>query len=60
MKVEIWVAMQDTNVKKIVWINIVYHLRILMTLVMDNEMQFNSKLFLDFCVELKIQNCILL
>ena len=47
---------QDTDVKKFVWKNIVTRFRVPNSLVTDNGLQFDSKAFRTFCSELSIRN----
>ena len=42
--------------KEFVWKNIVTRLGILETLLSDNELQFDSKAFREFCSNLRIKN----
>lgn len=47
---------QDVNVKKYVWKNIVTRLRIPEALISDNIFQFDSKAFRKYCGDLEIKN----
>ena len=47
---------QDVDVKKLVWRNIVTGFGVLESLVFDNELQFNSRAFRKFCSNLSIKN----
>ena len=47
---------RDVDVKKFVWKNIVTRFGVLNTLISDNEVQFDSKAFRDFCRDLGIVN----
>ena len=47
---------QDVDVKKFVWRNIVTRFGVPKSLVSDNELQFDSKAFLKFCSNLGIKN----
>ena len=47
---------QDVDVKKFVWRNIVTRFRVPKPLVSDNGLQFDSKTFRKFCSNLGIKN----
>ena len=47
---------QDVDVKKFVWRNIVKRFGVPKSLVSDNGLQFDSKAFLKFCSDLGIKN----
>ena len=47
---------QDVDVKKFLWKNIVTRFRISRTLISDNGLQFDSKSFRRYCCELEITN----
>ena len=47
---------QDIDVKKFVWRNIVTKFGVSESLVFDNELQFDSKTFRKFCSDLDIKN----
>ena len=47
---------QDVNVKKFVWRNIVTRFGVLESLVSNNRLQFNSRAFRKFCSNLGIKN----
>ena len=55
-EVEALVNIQDVDVKKFVWKNIVTRFGVSNTLISDNGMQFNSRAFRDFCRNLGIMN----
>ena len=54
--VEALAYIQDVDVKKFVWRNIVTRFGVLEFLVFDNELQFDSKTFHKFCNDLSIKN----
>ena len=47
---------RDMDVKKFVWKNIVTRFRVPDSLISDNELQFDSKVFHAFCSDLGIKN----
>ena len=47
---------QDVNVKKFVWKNIVTRFGVTDTLISDNGLQFDSRVFREFCSDLGIKN----
>ena len=47
---------RDVDVKKFVWKNIVTRFGVLNTLISDNGLQFDSRVFHDFCRDLGIMN----
>ena len=47
---------QDVDVKKFVWKNIVTRFRVLDFLISDNGLQFDSRAFREFCYDLGINN----
>ena len=47
---------QDVDVKKFVWKNIVTRFRVLDSLISDNGLQFDSRAFCEFCYNLGIKN----
>ena len=47
---------QDVDVKKFIWKNIVMGFEVSNTLISDNGLQFDSKAFRDFCHDLGIMN----
>ena len=56
VKAEFLANIRDVDVKKFLWKNIVTHFGILHTLILDNELQFDSKSFRRYCCELGITN----
>ena len=54
--VEPLVNIQDVDVKKFEWKNIVTWFGLLKTLISDNGLQFDSKAFGRYCIELGIKN----
>ena len=49
-------SIKDRDVTQFIWKNIVYRFGIPRTIVYDNGPQFNSRVYLNFCHELKIKN----
>ena len=47
---------QDVDVKKFVWKNIVMRFGVPNTLIFDNGLQFDSRAFREFCSDLGIKN----
>ena len=47
---------QDVDVKKFVWKNIVTRFGVTDTLISDNGLQFDSRVFREFCSDLGIKN----
>ena len=47
---------QDVDVKKFVWKNIVTRFGVPNTLIFDNGLQFDSRAFREFCSDLGIKN----
>ena len=47
---------KDRDVTRFIWKNIVFRFGILRSIVSDNGPQFNSRVYRDFCQELKIRN----
>ena len=47
---------QDVDVKKFMWKNIVMRFGVPNSQISDNELQFNSKAFRAFCGDLDIKN----
>ena len=47
---------RDTDAKKFIWRNIVTRFGVPRTLILDNELQFDSKAFRRYCCELGITN----
>ena len=55
-KAEALANIQDVDVKKFVWKNIVTRFRVLDSLISDNGLQFDSRAFREFCYDLGIKN----
>ena len=55
-EVEALAKIQDVDIKKFVWKNIVTRFGVLESLVSDNGLQFDSKTFFKFCSDLGIKN----
>ena len=51
-----WPIFWDINVKKFVWKNIVTRFGVPDSLILDNGLQFDSKVFRAFCNDLSIKN----
>lgn len=47
---------RDMDIKNFVWRNIVTRFRVLESLVSNNRLQFDSKVFRKFCSDLDIKN----
>ena len=47
---------QDVDVKKFVWKNIITRFRVPDSLISDNGLQFDSRAFREFCYDLGIKN----
>ena len=56
VKAELLANIKDVDVKRFVWKNIVTRFGILHTLISDNRLQFDSKIFRRYCCELGITN----
>ena len=56
VKFEVLANIWDIDVKKFVWKNIVTRFGVLESLVFDNGLQFDSKVFRKFCSGLGIKN----
>ena len=56
VEAEALVNIQDVDVKKFVWKNIVTRFRVLDFLISDNGLQFDSRAFREFCYDLGIKN----
>ena len=56
VEAESLVNIRDLNAKRFVWKNIVTRFGIPHTLILDNEVQFDSKAFRRYCYELDITN----
>ena len=55
-KVEVLVNIQDLDVKKFVWKNIITRFGVPDSLVFENGLQFDSRTFREFCCDLGIKN----
>ena len=55
-KAEVLASIQDVDVKKFVWRNIVTRFRVPESLMSDNGLQFDSRAFYEFCSNLGITN----
>ena len=53
---EVLANIQDVNIKKFVWRNIVIRFGVPKSLGLDNGLQFDSKAFHKFCSDLDIKN----
>ena len=47
---------RDVDVKKFIWKNIVTRFGVLDSLISDNGLQFDSRVFHEFCYDLDIKN----
>ena len=56
IEVEAFASIKDRDVTRFIWKNIVCRFSIPRTIVSDNGPQFDSRVYRDFCQELKIQN----
>ena len=56
IEVEAFASINDKEVVQFVWKNIVCIFRIPQSIVTDNGPQFNSRVYKNFCNELKIKN----
>ena len=56
VKVKPLANIRDVDAKRFVWKNIVTQFGIPYTLISDNELQFDSKVFRRYCCELGITN----
>ena len=56
VEVEPQANIQDQDVKRFVWRNIVTRFGVPSTLISDNGLQFNSKSFWRYCYDLGIKN----
>ena len=56
VKAEALANIQDVDVKKVVWKNIVTRFRVPQVLILDNGLQFDSKAFREYCNNLGIFN----
>ena len=55
-KAEALINIRDVDVKKFVWKNIVTKFRVSDSLISDNGLQFDSRVFREFCCDLSIKN----
>ena len=55
-KAEALANIRDVDVKKFVWKNIVTRFGVLNSLISDNGLQFDSRVFCEFCSDLGIKN----
>ena len=56
VEVEAYANIKDKDVTKFVWKNIICRFGIPQAIIADNDPQFDSIAFRNFCSELKIQN----
>ena len=56
IEAEAFASIKDRDVTRFIWKNIVYRFGISRTIVSDNGQQFDSRVYRDFCQELKIKN----
>ena len=56
MEAEALANIQDVDVKKFVWKNIVTRFGVLDSLISDNGLQFDSRVFREFCSDFSIKN----
>ena len=56
VEAEAYASIKDKDVTKFVWKNIICHFGIPQTIIADNNPQFDSITFQNFCSELNIQN----
>ena len=56
VEAEAYASIKDKDVTRFVWKNIVCQFRIPQAIIADNDPQFDSSVFKDFCVELHIKN----
>ena len=56
VEVEMLATITEKNVRNFVWRNIICRYGIPKVLILDNEKQFNSDTFKDFCSQLGIKN----
>lgn len=56
VKAKALVNIQDIDVKKFVWKNIETRFGVPESLILDNELQFDSKAFRKYCGDLGIKN----
>ncbi|XP_034704196.1 uncharacterized protein LOC117928418 [Vitis riparia] len=56
VEAEVYASIKDKDVTKFVWKNIICHFGIPQTIIADNDPQFDSITFRNFCSELNIRN----
>ena len=56
IEVDAFASIKDKDVTRFIWKNIVCQFGILRSIVFDNGPQFDSRVYRDFCQELKIKN----
>ncbi|RVW83150.1 Pol polyprotein [Vitis vinifera] len=56
VEAEAYASIKDKDLTKFVWKNIIYRFGIPQTIIADNNPQFDSITFQNFCSELNIQN----
>ena len=56
IKADAFTTIKDRDVTRFIWKNIVYRFGIPKSIVSDNGPQFDSRVYRDFCQELKIRN----
>ena len=56
IEIEVFTSIKDKDVVQFVWKNIVCQFGIPQSIVTDNGSQFNSRVYRDFCHDLKIGN----
>ena len=55
-KAEALANIQDMDMKKFMWRNIITRFKVLNSLISDNGLQFDSRAFHEFCNDLGIKN----
>ena len=56
VEAEVFASIKDKEVIQFVWKNIVFRFEITQSIVTDNGLQFDSRVYRNFCSELKIKN----
>ena len=56
VEVEAYASIKDKDITKFVWKNIICRFRIPHAIVTNNGLQFDSSIFREFCLEIKIKN----
>ena len=56
IEAEAFVSIKDKDVTQLIWKNIVCRFGIPRSIVLDNQRQFDSQVYINFCQELKIKN----